>query len=50
MGKSNGRTLEILGWISLYIAIITIPFFPPYTLALLVFGGIVATHYHSRHR
>lgn len=50
MNKTGGWSLERIGWISFYIGIITIPFFPPYALVLLVFGGLVATIYHSRHR
>lgn len=50
MGSSSGCNLEKIGWISFYIGIITIPFTPPYSLALLVFGGLVATIYHSRHK
>ena len=50
MGSSSGWNLEKIGWISFYIGIITIPFTPPYSLALLVFGGLVATIYHSRHK
>lgn len=50
MSNSSGWNLERIGWISFYIGVITIPFFPPYALGLLVFGGLVATIYHSRHR
>lgn len=50
MSKAGGWNLERYGWISLYIGIITIPFFPPYSLILLIFGGIITTIYHSRHR
>ena len=50
LSKTGGWNLERIGWISFYIGVITIPFFPPYALVLLVFGGLVATIYHSRHR
>ncbi len=50
MSKSGGWSLERIGWISCYIGVITVPFFPPYSLVLIVFGGLVATIYHSRHR
>jgi hypothetical protein len=50
LSKSGGWNLERIGWICFYLGVITIPFFPPYSLALLVFGGLVATIYHSRHR
>ncbi len=50
MSKNSGWSLERIGWISFYIGVITIPFFPPYSLVLLFFGGLVATIYHSRHR
>ena len=49
MIKKNGRfNLERFGWVCLYIGIFTIPFAPPVSLGLLVFGGLVATIYHSR--
>ena len=50
LSESSGWNLERIGWISFYVGVITIPFFPPYSLGLLVFGGLVATIYHSRHR
>jgi len=48
--KTSGWSLERIGWITFYIGVVTIPFLPPYSLVLLVFGGIVAVIYHSRHR
>jgi hypothetical protein len=48
--KGSKWNLERFGWISLYLGLATIPFFPPYALILLLFGGIVATIYHTRHR
>jgi hypothetical protein len=50
VSKSGGWNLERIGWICFYIGLITIPFYTPYALVLLVFGGLVATIYHSRHR
>ncbi len=50
MNATSGWNIERIGWISFYIGVTTIPFFPPYALGLLVFGGLVATIYHSRHR
>ncbi|MBN2290452.1 MAG: hypothetical protein JXQ83_14050 [Candidatus Glassbacteria bacterium] len=50
MASGSGLNLEKIGWISFYIGVVTIPFIPPYSLALLVFGGLVATIYHSRHK
>ena len=50
MGEKKGLNLEKIGWIAFYIGIITIPFIPPYSLGLLIFGGLVATIYHSRHK
>jgi hypothetical protein len=47
-GKSK-LSLENIGWLSFYIGVLSIPFFPPYSLILLLFGGVVATIYHSRH-
>ena len=49
-GKSGGWNLERIGWLAFYIGVLTIPFYPPYALVLLLFGGVVATIYHSRHR
>ncbi|MCE5270642.1 hypothetical protein LLH00_05100 [bacterium] len=46
-GKSR-LSLESIGWLSFYIGVLSIPFFPPYSLVLLLFGGVVATIYHSR--
>lgn len=50
MSKSRIWNLEKIGWISFYIGIVTVPFFPPYSLILLAFGGLLAIIYHSRHR
>lgn len=49
-GKSSGWGIEKIGWMAFYIGVIAIPFFPPYALILLLFGGVVATIYHSRNR
>lgn len=50
MSKSSGWSLRRICWIIFYIGLITIPFFPPYSLVLLFSGGLAVTIFHSRHR